>query len=251
VALVSQTTARRYWPDSNPIGKHLTLLSGVYSGKSANAAASSLEIVGVVKDRRGYDLWEARSDIYVPFEQHPISWAMLDVRTAVPPMSVVPSIRDAVLALDREQPLEEVTLLTEQVQRTYGTLQFPMMLVWIFAALALTLSAVGILGVMSYTVSRRTQELAIRMALGADHSAVMKLILREGMAITLAGVLIGLGASLALSHVMSSYVYGIRSTDPLTYAGAALVLLFTALVACYLPARRAVRIDPMRALRIE
>jgi len=156
-----------------------------------------------------------------------------------------------VLALDREEPLDEVTLLSEQVQRTYGTLQFPMMLVWIFAALALTLSAVGILGVMSYTVSRRTQELAIRMALGADHGAVMKLILREGMAITLTGVLIGLGASLALSHVMSGYVYGIRSTDPLTYAGAALVLLFTALVACYLPARRAVRIDPMRALRIE
>lgn len=251
VGLISQTAARRYWPDSNPIGRHLTLLSGVYSGKNASAAVQSMEIVGVVKDRRGYDLWEPRSEIYVPFEQHPISWAFLYVRTAVPPLSVVPSIRDAVLGLDNEQPLEEVTLLSEQVQRTYGTLRFPMTLVWIFAALALTLSAVGILGVMSYTVSRRTQELAIRMALGADHRAVMKLILREGMAIALMGVLIGIAASLGLSHVMSGYVYGIRSTDPLTYAGASLVLLLTALLACYLPARRAVRIDPIRALRIE
>jgi putative ABC transport system permease protein len=126
-----------------------------------------------------------------------------------------------------------------------------MMLVWVFAALALILSAVGIFGVMSYTVSRRTPELAIRMALGADRPAVMRLILREGLGVTLAGVLIGLVISLGLSRVMAGYVYGIRSTDLLTYAAAALVLLGIALLACYLPARRAVRIQPMRALRVE
>ncbi|HEV2444986.1 MAG TPA: FtsX-like permease family protein, partial [Candidatus Sulfopaludibacter sp.] len=175
----------------------------------------------------------------------------LNVRTEVPPLTVVPSIRDAVLSLDKEQPVRDVRLLSDAVAELYGTLRFPMMLVWAFAALALLLSAVGIFGVMSYTVSRRTQELAIRMALGADRPAVMRLILREGLAVTLTGVLVGLAISLALSRVMAGYVYGIRSTDPLTYTAAALVLVIIALAACYLPARRALRIQPMRALRVE
>ncbi len=250
VALISEMAAQRYWPHSNPIGRHLTILARVYSGQSSGTA-QSLEIVGVVKDRRGYDLWEPRADVYVPFEQHPVSWAYLDVRTAVPPMTVVPSIREAILALDREQPLNDVQLLSEMVAQTYGTLRFPMMLVWIFAALAMVLSAIGIFGVMSYTVSRRSQEIAIRLALGADRPAVLRLILREGMSLTLTGVAIGLAAALGLSRVMAGYVYGIRSTDPLTFAGAALLLTLAALAACYIPARRAIYVEPMRALRME
>jgi predicted permease len=250
VALISEVAAQRYWPHSNPVGKHVNILARVYSGKSAETA-QSLEIVGVVKNRRGNDLWEPRSDIYVPFEQHPVTWADLNVRTTVPPLSVVPAIRDAVLALDKDQPVRDVMLLSDLVDQLYGTLRLPMMLVWIFAALALLLSAVGIFGVMSYTVSRRTQELAIRMALGADRPALMHLILREGLAVTLLGVLIGLAISLVLSRLMAGYVYGIRSTDPLTYAMAAIVLLTIAFIACYLPARRALRIQPMRALRVE
>jgi putative ABC transport system permease protein len=250
VALISEMAARRYWPNTNPVGRHLTILARVYSGQSAGTA-QPLEIVGVVKDRRGYDLWDPRSDIYVPAEQHPVSWAFLDVRTAVPPMTVVPPIRDAVLALDREQPLHDVRLLADMVAQTYGTLRFPMMLVWIFASLALVLVAIGIFGVMSYTVSRRTQEIAIRMALGADRPMVLRLILREGLGITLTGVFIGVVAALGLSRVMAGYVYGIRATDPLTFAAAALLLLLAALAACYIPARRAVQVDPMRALRTE
>jgi len=250
VALISEKAAHRYWPNTNPLGRHLTILARLYSGQSAGAA-QPLEIVGVVKDRRGYDLWEPRSDVYVPFEQHPVSWAYLDVRTAVPPMTVVPPVREAVLALDSEQPLQEVRLLGDMVAQTYGTLRFPMMLVWIFAALALLLAAIGIFGVMSYTVSRRTQEIAIRMALGADRPMVLRLILREGLGITLAGVVIGLVAALGLSRVMAGYVYGIRATDPLTFAAAALLLLLAALAACYVPARRAVQVEPMRALRTE
>ena len=249
-ALISETVAHRYWPHANPLGKHLTILVHVYSGQSAGTA-QALRIVGVVKDRRGYDLWEPRADIYVPFEQHPVSWAYLNVRTAVPPMTVVPSIRDAVLALDKEQPLNDIRLLTEMVAQTYGTLRFPMMLVWIFAALALVLSAIGIFGVMSYAVSRRTQELAIRMALGADRRTVLRLVLREGLGVTLIGVSIGLAAALGLSRVMAGYVYGIKSTDPLTYAAAALLLMLVALAACYLPARRAMHVEPIQALRIE
>ena len=249
-ALISETVAHRYWPHANPLGKHLTILVHVYSGQSAGTA-QALRIVGVVKDRRGYDLWEPRADIYVPFEQHPVFWAYLNVRTAVPPMTVVPSIRDAVLALDKEQPLNDIRLLTEMVAQTYGTLRFPMMLVWIFAALALVLSAIGIFGVMSYAVSRRTQELAIRMALGADRRTVLRLVLREGLGVTLIGVSIGLAAALGLSRVMAGYVYGIKSTDPLTYAAAALLLMLVALAACYLPARRAMHVEPIQALRIE
>jgi putative ABC transport system permease protein len=250
VALISETVARRYWPHANPLGDHLTILAHVYSGQSVGTA-QSLTIVGVVKDRRGYDLWEPRADIYVPFEQHPVSWAYLDVRTAVPPMTVVPSIREAVLALDKEQPLSDVRLLSEMVAQTYGTLRFPMVLVWIFAAVALVLSAIGIFGVMSYTVSRRTQELAIRMALGADRPTVLRLVLREGLRVTLTGVAIGLATALALSRVMAGYIYGIKSTDPLTFAGAAVLLMLSALAACYIPARRAMRVEPMQALRIE
>jgi len=250
VALISEVTAQRYWPHSNPIGQHLSILAGVYSGQSAGTA-QLLEIVGIVKDRRGYDLWELRPDIYVPFEQHPVSWAFLDVRTAVPPMTVVPSIREAVLAIDKDQPVTDVRLLTDEVAQTYGTLGFPMVLVWIFAALALLLSAVGIFGMMSYTVGRRTHELAIRMALGADRRMVLQQVLRDGLGITVAGVLIGLVAALALSHVMANYVYGIQATDPLTYAAATLILVLAALAACYLPARRAASVDPMQALRNE
>lgn len=250
VAMISEMVARRYWPHSNPLGSHLTILARVYSGQSAGTA-QSLEIVGVVKDRRGYDLWEPRADVYVPFEQHPVSWAYLDVRTALPPMTVVPSIRDAVLALDKEQPLNDIRLLSDMVAQTYGTLRFPMMLVWIFAALALVLSGVGIFGVMSYTVSRRTQELAIRMALGADRPVVLRLVLREGLGVTLAGVVIGLVAALGLSRVMAGYVYGIKSTDPLTFAAAAVLLMLAALAACYVPARRATKVDPMVALRYQ
>ena len=250
VALISETTARRYWPHENPVGKHLSILARVYSGQSAGTA-QSLEIVGIVKDRRGYDLWEPRADIYVPFEQHPVSWAYLDVRTVVPPMTIVPSIRKTVLALDNEQPLNDVKLLTDEVAQTYGALRFPMMLIWIFAGLALVLSAVGIFGVMSYTVSCRMNELAIRMALGADRPVVMRLVLREGLKVMLAGVGIGLAAALGLSRIMASYVYGIKPTDPATFSGATLLLVLAALAACYAPARRAASIEPIRALRSE
>ena len=250
VVLISEITAHRYWPHSNPIGQHLSILAHVYSGQSAGTA-QSLEIVGIVKDRRGRDLWEPRADIYVPFEQHPIAWADLHVRTSIPPMSVVPSVRQAALALDNELPLGDARLLADELAESYGTLRFPMMLVWIFAALALVLSAVGIFGVMSYTVSRRTHELAIRMALGANRVMVLRQVLREGMGVTLVGVAIGLTVTLGLSRIMTDYLYGIKATDPVTYAAATFVLLVAALVACYLPARRAAFVEPMRALRNE
>jgi putative ABC transport system permease protein len=250
VAIISETVARRYWPHSSPVGSHLTVLARVYSGQSAGAS-QPLEVVGVVKDVRNDNLWEPESDVYVPFQQHPVPSVFLAVRTAVPPLSVAPAVREAVLALDNEQPVNHVRSMAEIVSETYGAIRFPMTLVWIFGALALLLSAVGIFGVMSYTVSRRTQEMAIRMALGAQRQEVLKLVLREGLALAAVGVAVGLATALGLSRVMAGYVYGIKSTDPLTFAAASMLLMAVALLASYLPARRATKADPTAALRYE
>src|SRR5579871_485352 len=166
-------------------------------------------------------------------------------------MSVAPALRGAVLSLDKDQPVREIRTMDDLVTESYGAVRFPMALLWIFSGLALLLSAVGIFGVMSYTVSRRTQEMAIRMALGARPLGVARLVLREGMGVTLAGIAVGLLGALALSRVMANYIYGVTSTDPLTFIAAPLVLSSVALLASYLPARRAARVDLVVALRYE
>ena len=250
VAIVSESVARRYWSHSSALGSHLTVLARIYSGKSTGAS-EPLEVVGVVKDVRNDNLWEAEPDIYVPFQQHPVPSVFLAVRTAVVPMSVVPAVRDAVLALDRDQPVHDAKTMTDIVTENYGAIRFPMTLVWIFAALALLLSAVGIFGVMSYNVSRRTREMAIRMALGAGRQEVLGLVLREGLIVATVGIAVGLVAALGLSRVMAGYVFGIKSTDPLTFTAASLLLIAVALLASYVPARRATKVDPTVALRYE
>lgn len=249
VAIVSETVARRYWPGGSPLGQHLTILARVYSGE--HAAARPLEIVGVAKDVRNDDLWRPEAAIYVPFAQNPVPSAFMVIRTAVPPMSVVPALRDAVRSIDSEQPINRVKTMDEIVSETYGAIRFPMTLLWIFSSLALILSAVGIFGVMSYTVSRRTREMAIRLALGASRGELLHLVLGEGLGVTLVGIAFGLLGALGLSRVMAGYVYGITSTDPLTLALASLLLVAVALFASYIPARRAAKVDPIVALRYE
>ncbi|MGH9575547.1 MAG: ABC transporter permease [Candidatus Acidiferrales bacterium] len=250
VAIISETVARRYWPRSTPIGSHLTIISRQYSGESLGTG-QPLEIVGVVKDVRNGSLWSPNPNIYAPFAQHPAPSVSLVARSAVPPLTLMPAIRDAASAIDPEQPINRVTTLDELIADEYGSIRFPMLLVWIFAGLALSLSAIGIFGVMSYTVSRRTQEMAIRMALGANAREVLLLVLCEGLGVTLLGVAIGLVAALGLSRLMADYVYGIKPTDPLTFAAATVVLVAVALLASYAPARRATRVDPIKALRHE
>jgi hypothetical protein len=205
VALISETVARRYWPHSSPLGSHLTVLARVYSGENSGSS-QPLEIIGVVKDVRNDDLWRPEAAVYVPFAQKPVSSVFLVVRTAVPPMSVVPAVRNAVLSLDKEQPVNRIQTMNDIVSETYGAIRFPMTLLWIFSALALVLSAVGIFGVMSYTVNRRAKEMAIRMALGASRREMLSLVLREGLAVTLFGVVLGSAGALVLSRVMAGYL---------------------------------------------
>ncbi len=249
VAIISETVAHRYWPHSNPVGGHLTVLARVYSGQ--NEGATPLEIVGIVKDVRNGDLWNPEADVYVPFQQHPASSVFLVVRTAGPPMGLVPAIHSAVLVLDKEQPVNDVRTMRDIVSQTYGAIRFPMTLLWIFAALALVLSAVGIFGVISYTVGLRTQEMAIRMALGASRQDILRLILGEALSVTLLGVVIGLAAALSFGHVMTSYLFGIGPTDPLTLVVVSCLILGVALFASYVPAQRAMRISPIKALRYD
>ncbi|HEX4747996.1 MAG TPA: ABC transporter permease [Bryobacteraceae bacterium] len=250
VAIISETVARRYWPDSSPLGSHLTILARVYSGKNSGTARS-LQIVGVAQDVRNDDLWRPEPAIYVPFAQSPVPSAFLAVRTAVPPMMVVPELRQAVQAVDREQPINGIRSMDEMVAQSYGAIRFPMTLLWIFSGLALLLSAVGIFGVMSYTVTRRTRELAIRMALGASRQDILGLVLWEGFWVSLFGVAVGLIGASGLGHIMAQYLYGISSTDPLTLASASLLLILVAVLAAYIPARRAAKVDPLVALRYE
>ena len=250
VVLISETVAHRYWGHSDPLGSHLSVLARVYSGENAGPS-QSLQIVGVVKDVRNDALWRPEAAIYVPFEQKAVPSVFFVLRTAVPPVNPSEEVRAAVQSLDKELPLNRIRTMNDIVSDTYGTIRFPMALLWIFSALAMVLSAVGIFGVMSYTVSRRTKEMAIGMALGASRRAMLGSVLQEGLAVTLIGVVLGLMGALLLSRAMTSYVYGITSTDPLTFAAASLLLTTVSLFATYIPARRAAKIDPTVTLRYE
>jgi len=188
-------------------------------------------------------------ELLLPFPQLP--WALLNmtVRTSVDPRSLIPTIRRQISSIDRDQPITQVQTLHELLENGSAEPRFVMFLLAIFSATALILAVVGIYGVIAYSVAQRSQELGIRMALGAARGDVLKLVVGHALALTFGGIVIGLAGSLALTRLMSTLLYRTSATDPLTFAACATVFLLAAVLASYLPARRAMRIDPTSALR--
>ena len=242
VFIINQTMARRFWPDQDPIGKQIKLLEDGTSGP----------IVGIVGDTKQYRLNdELVPQLYATYSQQPIFFATLVARTTVEPLSLSESVRQAIWRVDPDQPMWKIRSVQFLVERSVADRRFVLALMIVFAALALTLTVIGLYGVISYLVYQRTPEIGIRMALGAQVRHILRLILRPGLALVALGVFIGLGAACVLTRLMAHLLYGISATDPLTFALIGLFLTLVALVACYLPARRAARVDPVIALRSE
>lgn len=245
VALINSTMARRFWANGDPIGKR-------FLWGHPDKEEKWVTIVGVVADTKLYGLDNpARLEVYSPYRQRPSTNMNLVVRSAVDPTSVTASIRAAVAAIDKDQPIFAVHTMQELVNDSISTRRLTLVLLGIFSALALILAAIGIYGVMAYSVALRTQEIGIRMALGAQRQDVLRLVLGQGARIAFFGVAIGLAAAAALARLLSSLLFSVSARDPLTFAAVAVLLAAVALLACYVPARRALRIDPIIALRYE
>jgi putative ABC transport system permease protein len=253
VAIISASTARRFWPQSDPIGHQIrpqfTQQRYFWIPESKNLP---LRIVGVVGDVRYDGLADNdQVQIYLPYLQNPSSIMNLVVRTASDPLRLTNAVRSQVWAVDKDQPLFDIRTIEDVVADSFARPHWLASLLGSFAGLALLLAGLGIYGLISYAVSQRTQEIGIRMALGAQSRDVLTLVLRKGMGLTLAGLVIGLSLSLLMAGLLRSFLFGVKPTDPVSFAGAALLLAGVALLACYVPAQRAMRVDPMVALRHE
>ena len=255
VVVINEQAARRYWPGEDPIGKQIT-----FDDDKSNPP-TWLTVIGIVKDAKQSG-WTAElaPEVYLAAlqnreylgnaESH-MAYITLVVRTAGDPGAFTPIVMDTVWSFDRNLPISEVFTMDAVVADANAQPRFEMMLLGVFAVVALILAAVGIYGVMSYSVSRRTHEIGIRISLGASRTDVMKLVVRQGMVLALTGSAAGIAGALLLSRLMIKLLYGVQPTDPTTFVGVAMLLILVALAASYIPARRATRVDPMVALRYE
>jgi len=246
VSVISEEMARRFWPAEDPIGKRFT-------PGDPTRPDQWIQVIGVVNDIRQVELTaQPPPQMYLTYEQvgfFPPRY--LVVNTDVEPESLVASVRQAVWEVDKDQPVSSIATMEEVLSVSIARQRFSMLLLAIFAAVALALAAVGIYGVMSYSVTQRTHEIGIRMALGAQTGAVLKLAVGYALKLVLAGVVIGLVVAFALTRIMSSLLFGVTPTDPTTFGLISLILLVVALVASYIPARRATKVDPVIALRYQ
>ena len=242
VVLVNEALARRYWPKENPVGKHI--LVGRMPGPS--------EIVGLLGDVPNLAVGtDPQPEIYLPFAQIPSATQNLIVRTAGDPRSLTSAVRARVLALDRDQPVTGVQSMDEVLQTGAAQPRFTTYLLGGLSATAFLLSMVGIYGVIAYSVAERTQEMGIRIALGAEGRDILRLVLRHGLVLAGTGIAIGLAAAFALTRLMATLLYHVSVTDPVTFIAGPALFAAVAMLASYLPARRAMRVDPMIALRSE
>jgi predicted permease len=241
VAIANRAFARRYFPNSNAIGERIRITD-----------STSAPIVGVVADVRESELSRPPAPtLYWSFLQRPQNDMVLVISTTVAPTSITNAVRAAIHSIDANQPVYQVKTMDDVVAESVSNTRFSFWLLGTFAAIALALAAAGIYGVMSYVVTQRTREIGIRIALGAKHNAVTQLIVRHGMSLAIAGLAIGTVIALALTRVLASMLYGASATDPVTFTSVALLLGIVALVASYVPARRAAAVDPVIALRSE
>ena len=241
VAIISETTTRKaFAPGVDPIGKRINV-----GGQGWRT------IVGVAGDARLLDLKDDRGNVYVPYRQFAYPVSYVAIRSASDPAALTAMVRREAAALDPEQAVMSAMTMEQRVSTALARPRFNALLLNLLSGLAAALAAVGIYGVISYSVAQRTREIGVRLALGAKRSDVLRLVIRQGMALSGAGVAIGLAASLALTRLMQGLLYGVSATDLLTFAGAALLLGAVAVAACWLPARQATKVDPMVALREE
>jgi putative ABC transport system permease protein len=241
--IINDVVARNVFPGESPIGKRLQMGINGFTG----------EIVGVVRHTSHLTLdFAPAEEVYMPYPQAPFWAAMtITVRTASAPLALARPVHELVLAIDKDQPVSKTRTMDEVMEAAVAAPRFRTLLLGLFGLTALLLSAIGIYGVMSYSVSQRTREIGIRIALGAGRPQVVKLMLKQGLALTLSGLGIGLIGALGLTHLLSSMLYEVRPADPWTLAGVSLLLTLVSLLANWLPARRATKVDPMAALRYE
>jgi predicted permease len=245
VMVIDDVLAKKYFPDTSPLGKRIT-----QSDHQKGPWFTIVGVVGTVKRNKLYELTN-KETYYYYYQQEPERSSTLAVRTALVPNALVTPLREALLKIDPEQPIFDIQSMDERIHTSLDDRRTPMLLLLLFAAVALVLSAIGIYGVLAFSVASRTGELGVRMSIGANRNDILKLVLRDGARLTGIGLGIGLAGSLALSQLMKAQLFGVGIIDPITLVSVIGVLALTALLACYLPARRAARVNPIEALRHE
>ena len=257
VVIINEAFAKKYWPNANPAGERIEIGRGM----GPDFAEGPREVIGVVGDVKEQGLGNPAPEVmYIPLAQlkdsfmtlnnkiAPMSWI---VKTEVNPLSLSAAVQKQVLETDSQLAVARVRAMRQVVGEATSRQDFNMKLLTVFAGIALLLAAIGVYGMLSYSVRQRSQEIGIRMALGAQSGDVLRMVVRQGMMMAGAGIVVGLAGAFGLARLITAMLYGVKPYDPLTFAGVAVVLALTALAACWIPALRATRVDPLEALRYE